>query len=88
MRWSRFPIAFPFRFGRGPEVAAEVRAAIEAAENEAEIVEQQAQDDARANALETVMTGGPRGHREYRLDDARDLAAALLAAADLAERDQ
>lgn len=51
MRWSRFPTAFPFRFGRGPEVAAEVRAAIEAAENEAEIVEQQAQDDARANAL-------------------------------------
>ena len=39
-----------------PEVAAEVKAAIDAAENQAEIVEQQAQDDARANALETVMT--------------------------------
>lgn len=38
-----------------PEVAAEVRAAIEAADTEAEIVEQQAQDDARANALSTVI---------------------------------
>lgn len=39
-----------------PEVAAEVKAAIDAAQNEAEIVEAQAQDDARANALATVIT--------------------------------
>lgn len=39
-----------------PEVAAEVKAAIDAAQTEAEIVEAQAQDDARANALATVIT--------------------------------
>ncbi len=38
-----------------PEVAAEVRDAILAAQNEAEIVEQQAQDDARANALQNAI---------------------------------
>jgi uncharacterized protein (DUF885 family) len=38
-----------------PEVAAEVRAAIEAAQTEAEIAEAAAQDDARANALNTVI---------------------------------
>lgn len=40
-----------------PEVAAEVRAAIEGAQTAAEIAEGQAQDDARANALNTVILG-------------------------------
>lgn len=39
-----------------PEVAAEVRAAIEEAQTEAEIAEGLAQDEARANALATVIT--------------------------------
>lgn len=39
-----------------PEVAAEVRQAIESAQTAAEIAEGQAQDDARANALATVIT--------------------------------
>lgn len=39
-----------------PEVAAEVRDAIDGAQTAAEVVEAQAQDDARANALNTVIT--------------------------------
>jgi hypothetical protein len=39
-----------------PEIAAEVRDAIDAAQTEAEIAEGQAQDAARANALASVMT--------------------------------
>jgi hypothetical protein len=38
-----------------PDVAAEVRAAIDGAQTAAEIVEGQAQDDARANALKMVI---------------------------------
>jgi hypothetical protein len=38
-----------------PDIAAEVRAAIDGAQTAAEIVEGQAQDDARANALKTVI---------------------------------
>ena len=38
-----------------PDIAAEVRAAIDGAQAAAEIVEGQAQDDARANALKTVI---------------------------------
>lgn len=40
-----------------PDVAAEVRAAIGTAQSDAEIVEAAAQDDARANALNTVLSG-------------------------------
>lgn len=40
-----------------PEIAAQVRQAIEGAQTAAEIVEQQAQDDARANALNNVILG-------------------------------
>ena len=40
-----------------PEVAAEVRAAIEGAQTAAEIAEGQAQDEARANALNNVILG-------------------------------
>lgn len=39
-----------------PELAAQVREAIDAAQAAAEIQEQQAQDDARANALKTVIS--------------------------------
>ena len=39
-----------------PDVAAEVRDAIDQAQTAAEIAEGQAQDDARANALNTVIT--------------------------------
>lgn len=40
-----------------PEVAAQVREAIDGAQTAAEIAEAQAQDDARANALSNVITG-------------------------------
>ena len=40
------------------------------------------------NKVRHYLPSGFGAYREYRLDDARDLAAALLAAADLAERDQ
>lgn len=40
-----------------PEVAAQVRVAIEGAQTAAEIAEQEAQDEARANALSTVIVG-------------------------------
>lgn len=40
-----------------PDVAAEVRQAIEGAQTAAEIAEGQAQDEARANALNTVILG-------------------------------
>lgn len=40
-----------------PEVASEMRAAIEGAQTAAQIAEGQAQDDARANALNTVILG-------------------------------
>ena len=40
-----------------PDVAQEVRAAIEGAQAAAEVAEGQAQDDARANALNTVILG-------------------------------
>lgn len=40
-----------------PEVAAQVRQAIEGAQTAAEIAEGQAQDEARANALNTVLLG-------------------------------
>lgn len=39
-----------------PDVAAEVRAAIDGAQTAAEIAEAEAQDEARANALATVIT--------------------------------
>lgn len=39
-----------------PEVAAEVRTAIDGAQTQAEIAEGLAQDQARANALSTVIT--------------------------------
>lgn len=39
-----------------PELAQRVRAAIDAAEAEAVVQEQAAQDDARANALQTVIS--------------------------------
>lgn len=40
------------------------------------------------NKVRHYLPSGFGAYREYRLNDARDLAAALLAAADLAERDQ
>jgi len=40
------------------------------------------------NKVRHYLPSGFGAYREYRLDDARDLAAALLAAADYAERDQ
>lgn len=40
-----------------PVMAAQVRAAIEGAQTAAEIAEGQAQDDARANALNTMILG-------------------------------
>lgn len=40
-----------------PEVAAQVRDAIDGAQTAAQIAEGQAQDDARANALSNVITG-------------------------------
>ncbi len=40
-----------------PALSAQVQAAIENAQTEAEIVEQQAADDARANALKQLIVG-------------------------------
>ena len=40
------------------------------------------------NKVRHYLPSGFGAYREYRLNDARDLAAALLAAADYAERDQ
>lgn len=40
------------------------------------------------NKVRHYLPSGFGAYREYRLDEARDLAAALLAAADYAERDQ
>ena len=40
------------------------------------------------NKVRHYLPSGFGAYREYRLDDARDLAAALLAAADYVERDQ
>ena len=42
---------------QNPELAAQVREAIDNAQTEAEIAEQAAQDDARANALQNIIHG-------------------------------
>lgn len=52
-----------------PEVAAEVRQAIEGAQNSTEIIEAEAQDEARANALNNVIIGVRETLAQVALDE-------------------